>query len=97
MPTTLTILLGCLFVVAGRWLYKHPQKLAPASFGGNAVVLTDLGRFMGILLTFVGACAVLFAISDRFLTGVLEVPLVLGLSSVLIWLCFRSKEKSDSR
>lgn len=97
MPTTLTILMGCLFVVIGRWLYKHPRKLAPASFSGNAVFLNDVGRFVGILMTFVGASAALFAMSDRFLPAALAMPLVLGLSSVLTWLCFRSKGKADVR
>jgi len=91
MPTIVVVLLGLLFVGLGNWLYRRPEKLAPQSWpGASSGAMTDFAKFMGIALVFVGASAALFSL----LGGVAQL-LVLPISGVITWGCFRSKRRKN--
>lgn len=86
--------LGCVFVVVGRWLYAHPDRLAPQWWlGANSKSSSDLARFLGILFVFVGSASAGFSVLGTVLGGVGEVILALGCATAVTWVTFRRGNK----
>ena len=95
MSQVAAFVLGCLFVVLGRWLYAHPDRLAPQWWlGAKSKSSTDLARFLGILFVFVGSASAGFSLIGTVLGGVGEVILALGCATLLTWFTFR-KTKAE--
>lgn len=88
MSQVAAFVLGCVFVVVGRWLYVHPNRLAPQSRLG-AKSSGDLARFVGVLFVFAGSASAGFALLGTVLGGVSEVILAIGCATVVTWFTFR--------
>jgi len=96
MPKVVVLLMGCLFIGFGRWLYRNPQKLAPRHWpAANSGAIDDLAKFMGIAFVFVGASSALFAVAASFV-GAFAQFVVLPVSIVITWICFRSQREPNS-
>lgn len=90
MSQIAAFVLGCVFVVVGRWLYAHPHRLAPQWWlGAKSKSSRDFARFLGILFVFVGSASAGFSLFGTVLGGVGEVILALGCATVVTWLTFR--------
>jgi hypothetical protein len=90
MPKIIVFILGCVFIVFGRWLYANPRILAPSWWlGANSGMMRDLSRFMGIAFVFVGAASATFSIAAVFLGEFLQFILALVCASAVTWVSFR--------
>jgi hypothetical protein len=99
MSQVAAFVLGCVFVVVGRWLYAHPDRLAPQWWlGAKSKSSNDLARFLGILFVFVGSASAGFSLFGAVLGGLGEVILALGCATAFTWFTFRkAKTGSEAR
>ena len=89
MPKVMVILVGCIFVGFGRWLYSNPRRMTPDWWpGANSKTINDFSRFMGIAFVFVGAASASFAITELFVGGLAQVILALACASTITWASF---------
>ena len=93
MPTTLTFALAFLFIVFGRWLYFHPQYLAPEWMAGaRSRTRLDFARFMGIAMVFVGSSSAAFCVTAAIpIWGLAQDLLSLAFATTLTYMLFRAE------
>lgn len=79
------IVVGPIFILAGRYVYRNPRKLYPNAFYTNpeSPVLIGLTLLFAFLLMFGGSFAVLTIATEQFAKGIIGAFVALG-CSVLI-------------
>jgi uncharacterized membrane protein len=92
MPRIIVFILGCLFILFGKWLYANPRILAPSWWAGaNPGRMKDFSRFLGVAFVFAGAASATFSIAAVFLGGFVQFILALVCASTVTWVSFRAE------
>lgn len=78
---------GCALIVLGRWAYRNPRKVAPATFFADpdSPILVWPTRAFAILLVLGGSYLILTLVAGHVLKGLTAVFVALGLSIFATW------------
>lgn len=81
--------IGILLIAALCWLYRNPERMIPASIGGNTDRLLTFVRFFAIIMAFVTVCAIVSFMVTFFVSSEAAPLIVLPLAGVLTYVLFR--------
>ena len=91
MLEAVKFVIGCVFVVVGRWLYARPHRVIPQSMmEAHPKSRDDLSRFVALLFVFVGCGSAGFALFE-IAPSLGQLILVLGFASAITWMTFRKR------
>ena len=91
MRLVVWFVMGCLFVVVGRWLYARPNRVIPQSMmETHPKSRDDLSRFVALLFVFVGCASAGFALLE-IAPAPGQIILVIGFAFTVAWITFRKR------
>lgn len=56
-----------LFLVLGRWLHRHPERVAPEWLSSNSSGVQTAGRVFGLTMMYIGSYGLVFGVSSFLL------------------------------
>ena len=81
------IIVGCVLILLGRWAYRNPGRVSPATFFADpdSPILVWPTRALAILLVLGGSYLILTLAAEHVLKGLIAVFVALGLSILATW------------